>query len=341
VTDKPQASPPPATREEVAAWILAGIALVFVFARHLVPALVAGLLVQLILHVIAKRLHGPWLSAGLAKAISVMLLGLVAASLTAGAVILVLGLLRGRLGDLPALFEAMAEALEKIHARLGAAGFLVPALDAEELQVLVSARLKEHGGLLGRAGGEMGRVLVHTFMGILVSLLVFFRRESLSRGPLAAALSERVRRFTDAFETIVRAQAEISAINTALTAVFLLAVLPLLGARLPLAGTVLVVTFLSGMIPIAGNLVSNTVIVVLSLSVSPWIGAVSLVFLVVIHKLEYVLNARIVGRRIGAAAWETLLAIVVFEVVWGIPGVVLAPVVYAYAKKELSDRHLV
>ena len=91
----------------------------------------------------------------------------------------------------------------------------------------------------------------------------------------------------------------------------------------------------------AGNLVSNTVIVLVSLGVAPWVAVVSLVFLVLVHKLEYLLNAKIVGGRIGAAAWETLLAIVVFEAAFGVPGVILAPVVYAWAKAELVDRGLV
>ncbi len=79
----------------------------------------------------------------------------------------------------------------------------------------------------------------------------------------------------------------------------------------------------------------------MSLGVSPWAAVASLVFLVVVHKLEYVLNARIVGGRIGAAAWETLAAIVVFEAAFGVPGVVLAPVVWAFAKSELVERGLV
>src|SRR5262249_48657322 len=84
-----------------------------------------------------------------------------------------------------------------------------------------------------------------------------------------------------------------------------------------------------------------TVIVVLSLGVSPWIAVLSLGFLVVVHKLEYFLNAQIVGHRIRAAAWEILLAIILFEVAFGVPGVILAPVVYAYAKNELHERGLV
>ena len=91
----------------------------------------------------------------------------------------------------------------------------------------------------------------------------------------------------------------------------------------------------------SGNLLSNSVIVVLSFGVAPWLAGVSLAFLVAVHKLEYLVNAKIVGSRIGAQAWEILLSIVVLEVSFGIPGVVLAPILYAYLKGELRDRGLV
>ena len=100
-------------------------------------------------------------------------------------------------------------------------------------------------------------------------------------------------------------------------------------------------TFAAGLIPIAGNLVSNGVIVIVSLGISPWAGVGALTFLVVVHKAEYFLNARIVGSRIGASAWEILLAIVAFEVAFGAVGVVLAPIVYAWVKRELAERERV
>jgi predicted PurR-regulated permease PerM len=75
--------------------------------------------------------------------------------------------------------------------------------------------------------------------------------------------------------------------------------------------------------------------------VSPWVALISLAFLVVIHKLEYLVNARIVGGEIQAAAWEILIALVVFETAFGIAGVILAPIIYAYVKKELVDRGLI
>jgi predicted PurR-regulated permease PerM len=67
----------------------------------------------------------------------------------------------------------------------------------------------------------------------------------------------------------------------------------------------------------------------------------SLAFLVVIHRLEYFVNARIVGTRIKAWAWELLLAMLVMEAWLGVPGLIAAPIYYAYAKDELMMRKLI
>jgi predicted PurR-regulated permease PerM len=67
----------------------------------------------------------------------------------------------------------------------------------------------------------------------------------------------------------------------------------------------------------------------------------SLVFLVVIHKLQYFVNAKIVGVQIRASAWEILLALLCLEVAFGIPGLIMAPIIYAYLKMELMDRGLI
>jgi predicted PurR-regulated permease PerM len=67
----------------------------------------------------------------------------------------------------------------------------------------------------------------------------------------------------------------------------------------------------------------------------------SLAFLVVIHKLEYFVNARVMGGQIHARAWELLLAMLVMDAVFGIPGVIAAPIYYAYLKNELSAQNLI
>lgn len=336
---------PPATSSEKAAWLFVAAAMAFVFHFHLVPALVAGLLVFTLLHKTTGLLHGPGLSRITAKVLSALLLSVVAAGIVIGAAVVLFGFAKGRLGDLPALFRKLAEVIDQLRDKFSVWGVasLIPesASDADELRAAVSSWLKGHSVELTKTGAEAGRLLLHALMGVVVGLLVFFGHPEAAHRPLAAALAERVKRFATSFEMIVIAQVEISAINTALTAVYLLGILSLLSSRLPFTGTLVAVTFVAGLIPVIGNLISNTVIVVLSLAVSPWIAILSLVFLVVIHKLEYFVNARIVGSKIHAASWEILLVIICAEVAFGVPGVVLAPVLYAYVKRELEDRGLI
>jgi len=162
-----------------------------------------------------------------------------------------------------------------------------------------------------------------------------------SEGPLAQALTERAGVLAGAFRHIVFSQIRISALNTLITALYLAVILPLLGVQLPLVKTMIAVTFIAGLLPVLGNLISNTVIVIVSLSYSPLVAVGSLVFLVAIHKLEYFVNARIIGTRIRARAWELLMSMLVMEAAFGVPGLIAAPVYYAYLKDELSLRKLI
>ena len=140
---------------------------------------------------------------------------------------------------------------------------------------------------------------------------------------------------------MVFAQFWISTLNTLFTGLFIAGVLPLLGVQLPFIKTLLLVTFVAGLIPILGNLISNTVIFVVGLSQSLAVAMGALIYLIVIHKFEYFLNARIVGSHINARAAELLLAILLMEAAFGIPGLIAAPIFYAYLKEELRSRALV
>jgi predicted PurR-regulated permease PerM len=139
----------------------------------------------------------------------------------------------------------------------------------------------------------------------------------------------------------VFAQVRIAAINALLTAIYLTVILPLAGIHLPLRKTMIAVTFFVGLLPVIGNLISNTVLVIVGLSHSLHTALVSLLFLITIHKLEYFLNAKIIGQHINARAWELLAAMLAMESIFGLPGVIAAPVFYAYVKQELADRGLV
>src|SRR3569833_3300968 len=85
------------------------------------------------------------------------------------------------------------------------------------------------------------------------------------------------------------------------------------------------ITFLAGLLPVIGNQISNTVLVVVGLSHSLHTAIIALIFLVTVHKLEYFLNAKIKNSQINARAWELLAAMLVMESVFGMPGGGAAP----------------
>jgi predicted PurR-regulated permease PerM len=136
--------------------------------------------------------------------------------------------------------------------------------------------------------------------------------------------------FYHSFSRVMGAQLIISAINTALTSIFVLVV------GLPHAVVVVGVTFLCGLVPVIGNLISNTIIVGISFTLSPKMALAALVFLIVIHKLEYFLNSKIIGNRIRNPIWLTLLGLILGEKLMGVPGMILAPVVLDFLKTEAS-----
>jgi len=195
---------------------------------------------------------------------------------------------------------------------------------------------------LSALGRDAGLFLIHIIFGMIIGGMVALpAADKSTKAPLANALIERIRCLSEAFRRIIFSQIRISALNTVLTAIFLYAVMPLIGFSLPLVKTMIVVTFLVGLLPIIGNIISNTVIVLISLGVSLGAAVAALVFLILIHKLEYFINARIIGSQISAHAWEILMAMLIMDAAFGLPGLVAAPIYYAYVKKELSDKHLI
>lgn len=330
------------TRCEYAAWLLSVAAILFVLHARLLPALIAGLLVyelvRVLIPLLARRL--PTRRArGLALGLVVTLVvGAVSA-----AVVGLIAFMRSEGGSLPVLLARMADIVEASRATLP--GWLADTLpnNSQAISDTLTRWLREHAAELQQIGRETGHKLAHILIGMVIGALVSLR-EAFGRetyGPLSGALAERVFRLGEAFRRIVFAQVRISAINTLLSAIYLALVLPLCGVSLPLTKTMIVVTFVAGLLPVVGNLISNTVIFIVSLAHSPTVAASSLAFLVLIHKLEYFLNARIVGAQISASAWELLTAMLVMESAFGLPGLVAAPICYAWLKDELMARGLI
>lgn len=206
----------------------------------------------------------------------------------------------------------------------------------DDLLVNAGGLLRQHAADIGTVGLGALKNIGYTLIGILLGSMfaISARVEAHSLGPISTRLMEQFSAVENAFWRVISAQVRISALNTALTAIYLVVVLPLFGIHLPFTKTLIVLTFIAGLLPVIGNLISNTAITIISISQSLFVAIGSLVFLIVIHKLEYFINARFVGQQINAKPHEILVMMLLMERLFGPAGVVAAPVFYAWLKAE-------
>ena len=316
--------------------------LFLVLPLRLLPSLLAGLLVFELVNMLTPQLQrliagrrARWLAVALLGTLVVSVLALI----FAGIISFVLHEAENPGASLDKFMGVVDRARSQLPPFIDA---YLPA-SAAEFRVAISGWLAKHLSDLQLMGKDAAHTFVTLLIGMVLGAIVALQTlpDPTQRKPLAAALFDRLSLLVQAFRNIVFAQIKISLLNTAFTAVFLAVVLPLCGIKLPLTKTLIVLTFLLGLLPVIGNLMSNTLITIVGLSLSIWVAVAALGYLIVIHKVEYFLNARIVGGQISAKAWELLLAMLVFEAAFGLPGVVAGPIYYAYLKSELRLQGLV
>ena len=220
----------------------------------------------------------------------------------------------------------------------------LPFTDFDSLKAHAMTAVKDEARYLGDFA-NFARHAFTTFVFIIIAIvcavslffngqLDLFRESHKVRNNLYSfccnEISARFTEFYRSFSTVIGAQMTISAINTVLTAIFVFSM------QIPYAPVVIGLTFLCGLFPIVGNVVSNTVIVFIGFLVSPKVAIGALIFLVVIHKLEYFLNSKIIGARIRNPIWLTLIGLIIGEKLMGVPGMILSPVVLNYLRVEMS-----
>ncbi|CAN7275880.1 AI-2E family transporter [Acidovorax sp. LjRoot129] len=333
----------------VASYLLMAGALLLVMWRGLLPGLLCVCLGFLLTR---------WLTRGLTRvqrrASTPTTRGVRAAQVVAAAIVMLLPLAllaaglthsRGYLVDAPQqyreLLNYMARTVLELRLKLPADMAAHLPEGAADIQRMIANYLAAKAGALAIAGRAWLAGVLFAYVGLLIGALAAVRPPVLARGPLAQQLTLRITLFGEAFRQIVAAQFWIAAFNTLLTALFLLFILPLWNLELPYTPVLITFTFIAGLVPIVGNLVCNVVITIVGLSVSPLAAAACLGFLILIHKAEYVINAKVVGRRTQMGVWELLSVMFVAEAVFGPAGLVAAPLFYAYLKKELVAARLV
>lgn len=324
----------------VASYILSGLSVFLVLRFHLLPAVFAGLAVHVLTVKLARRLPRNW--GGWTHEIALAALAVLVIFGLIGAVLGLWSFLNGN-GGMGALLDAAAGTLEKLRRAVSPtiAAYLPATVD--ELHAQIAGMMRDHGQKISSVGMAGAKTFVHVLFGMVVGGLTALHQFSDCTGwpPLASALYARAQSLANAFDKVVFAQVKISALNTLLTALYLLVVLPLCGVTMPLLTVIIPLTFVAGLLPVVGNLISNTAIVLISLGISPGVALASLLFLVAIHKLEYFTNARIVGGEVHARAWELLCAMLALEAFFGVAGLVAAPVAYAWLKSEMKMKSMI
>src|SRR5918912_2358946 len=265
---------------DIATQVLAVLALFAVLKLHLLSALLSGLLIYELVHVLAPKSKPARATRRTEKVVALTVLASLIILAVFSAILGVMSLLARGPESLPILLQTMADVIEAARTHLPVwAGNYLPE-DVDELKDMATEWLREHAGQLRVFGQDVWRALVHILVGMVIGGMIAVSSETRPHGrrPLAQALTDRARLLGSTFRRVVFAQVRISAINTVLTGVYLLVILPLLDIRVPFAETMVAITFLVGLLPVLGNLISNTIIVVVSLSVSLFKATSSLIF---------------------------------------------------------------
>lgn len=319
--------------------MLAALLCICTLVYGLLPGLIAVCLGYLLAVALAGggRIKGPRLSPTLAAALVIFVPLLVLGLLLANAK----GMAFGVVGQYQALLHHLAGTVLEIRQKLPADLATHLPDELTEAQVWLADYLKSKARALTGFGTAGLHGLLLAYVGLVIGALIAGAFKMPTSAPLRFEVRERAGHFIEAFRQIVVAQFWIATINALCTALFLMVALPLFGVNMPYVGELVALTFFAGLIPIVGNLICNSVITLAGVSISAAVGLACLVFLIVIHKTEYVINAKILGKQTNTAAWELLAVMFIGEAVFGLPGLVAAPLFYAYLKKELQVARLV
>lgn len=217
----------------------------------------------------------------------------------------------------------------------------------EEIRAKVPGNAQEFFGMLRATAGDlMGyarnfggasflvflQLVFALILGVSAALMIGKADESATEKPLSKAWLAVMERYARCFTLLMGAQVYVSLWNTFCTAIFIYGILPAVDVSLPFRELLLLFTAFASLIPAAGNIMANTLILVLTIRYGVLVALGSVLYLFFIHKLEYFVNGYIIGRNVQASVPEMLIAIILGEVAFGLPGLITAPVTYAFLK---------
>lgn len=173
------------------------------------------------------------------------------------------------------------------------------------------------------AASEAGHILVYLTIALILAVVYLLEEEhlaafraSLEPRSLSGTLVRWIGHLADAVVVTVQLQLIVAACNAALT----LPVLLLLGIHH--IAPLMVLIFVSGLIPVVGNFVSGAVLTLLAYQAhGAWGAAVFVTLTVVLHKIEsYYLNPRLTARHVALPSFVLIVSLLAWEHLLGFVG---------------------
>lgn len=189
---------------------------------------------------------------------------------------------------------------------------------------------------VAKSAAAIGRVFLSALIGLILAIVYFLDeerirafRDKLSPRTLFGTLVRWGEHLAESVSLTVQVQLVVAGCNAVLT----LPVLLLLGV--PHVPALMLLIFVSGLIPVVGNLISGAVLVLLAFQVKGWFGVglfVGLTF--VLHKIEsYYLNPRLTARHVALPGFVLILSLIAWEHLLGFAGLFVSfPVLFLVGK---------
>jgi predicted PurR-regulated permease PerM len=182
---------------------------------------------------------------------------------------------------------------------------------------------KHYAGDALRYASAIGHILVYSTVGLILAVVYLLEEEHLSAlrssidpGSLIGTLIRWLGHLCDAVTVTVQLQLVVAACNAVLT----LPVLLLL--RIPHVPSLMVLIFVSGLVPVVGNFVSGVVLSVLAYHAHGWAGvALFATLTAILHKIEsYYLNPRLTARHVSLPGFVLIVSLIAWEHLLGFVG---------------------
>lgn len=204
--------------------------------------------------------------------------------------------------------------------------------DSDELAKSAESYVQD----VAKSAATIGRVLISAVIAFILAAVYFVDqdrirafRDSLNPRSLFGTLVRWGEHLAEAVSLTVQLQLVVAACNAVLT----LPILLLIGV--PHVPALMAFIFVTGLIPVVGNMISGWVLIFISFQVKGWVGVVVFVVLTfVLHKIEsYYLNPRLTARHVALPSFILILSIIAWEHLLGFVGLFMSfPVLYLAGK---------